>query len=65
MELVKSFKKVFRKSFCNICLTETKISKFDRLDLCSKCLEKVKEIELEDPVIISKEQIAGDIKNEL
>jgi hypothetical protein len=65
MELVKSFKKVFRKSFCSICLTETRVSKFDRLNLCSKCLEEVKEIELEDPVKISKEQISGGLKNEL
>lgn len=65
MELVKSFKKIFRKSFCSICLTETRVSKFDRLDLCSNCMEKVQKIKLEDPIKISKEQIAGGIKNEL
>ncbi len=65
MELVKSIKKVFRKSFCSICLTEGRVSKLDRLDLCTDCWEKVKKLELEKPIKISKEQIAGGIKNEL
>jgi hypothetical protein len=65
MELVKSIKKAFRKSFCSICLAETKVSKLDRLDLCPNCWEKVKKLESEEPIKISKEQIAGGIKNEL
>ncbi len=65
MELVKSIKKVFRKSFCSICLTEARVSKLDRLDLCPECWENVKKLELEEPIKISKEQIAGGIKNEL
>jgi hypothetical protein len=65
MELVKSIKKAFRKSFCSICLTETKVGKLDRLDLCPNCWKKVKKLESEEPIKISKEQIAGGIKNEL
>ena len=65
MELVKSIKTIFKKSFCSICLNETRVSKFDRLDLCPDCWEKVKKIEQEKPVKISKEQTAGGIKNEL
>jgi len=65
MELVKSIKKVFRKPFCSICLTETRVSKFDRLDLCQNCWEKVKKLESDESVKISKEQIAGGIKSEL
>jgi 5'-deoxynucleotidase YfbR-like HD superfamily hydrolase len=65
MELAKSIKKVFRKSFCSICLSETRVSKLDRLDLCSDCWEKVKKLESEEPIKILKEQIAGGIKNEL
>lgn len=42
MELVKSIKKAFRKSFCSICLTESRVNKFDRLNLCPDCWEKVK-----------------------
>ena len=65
MELVKSIKKAFAKKFCNICLTEVKVTKFDRLDICQDCLEKVKKLESEEPVKISKEQNAGGIKDEL
>ncbi len=65
MELAKSIKKVFRKSFCSICLNETRVSKLDRLDVCPDCWEKVKKLESEEPIKISKEQIAGGIKNEL
>ena len=65
MELVKSIKRVFRKSFCSICLSEGILSKFDRLEVCSSCLEKIKDIESEEPVKISKEQTAGGIKDEL
>ena len=65
MELAKSIKKVFRKSFCSICLSETRVSKLDRLNLCSDCWEKVKKMESEEAIKISKEQIAGGIKNEL
>lgn len=65
MELVKSIKKAFKKSFCSICLTETRVIKLDKLDLCTDCWEKVKKIESEEPVNISKEQIAGGIKDEL
>jgi orotidine-5'-phosphate decarboxylase len=32
---------------------------------CPSCLEKIKEIESEEPVKISKEQTAGGIKDEL
>ena len=65
MELVKSIKRVFSKSFCSICLSEGILSKFDRLKICSSCLEKIKETESEEPVKISKEQTAGGIKDEL
>jgi len=43
MELVKSIKRVFSKSFCSICLSEGKLSKVDRLEVCPSCLEKIKE----------------------
>jgi len=59
MELVKSIKRVFSKSFCSICLSEGRLSKFDRLEICQDCFEKVKKLESEWPVKISKEQIAG------
>lgn len=65
MELVKSIKKVFSKSFCSICLSEGRLSKLDRLDVCPSCLEKIKETESKEPVKISKEQTAGGIKDEL
>jgi 5'-deoxynucleotidase YfbR-like HD superfamily hydrolase len=65
MEVIKSLKKVFRKSFCSICLTEARVSKLDKLDLCSDCWGKIKKLESEEPVKISKEQTAGGIKNEL
>ena len=65
MDLAKSIKKVFRKLFCSICLTETRVSKLDRLDLCPDCWKKVKKLETEESVKISKEQFAGGIKNEL
>lgn len=65
MELVKSIKKTLRKSFCSICLAGSRVSKLDRLDLCPNCQEKVKKLESGDPIKISKEQIAGGIKNEL
>lgn len=65
MELVKSFKKIFRKSFCSICLGEQSLSKLDRLEVCQSCMKKIKEIESEGPVKISKEQTTGGIKDEL
>jgi len=65
MELVKSIKRVFGKSFCSICLSEGKLSKLDRLEVCPSCLENIKEMESEEPVKISKEQTAGGIKDEL
>lgn len=65
MELVKSIKKILGKSFCNICLSEVRLSKLGRLEVCPSCLEKIQEIESEEPVKISKEQTAGGIKDEL
>ena len=65
MELVKSIKKVFGKSFCSICLNEGRMIKWDKLDLCPDCWENVKKMELEENIKISKEQIAGGIKDEL
>ena len=65
MELVKSIKKVFAKKFCSICLTEGKTTKFDMLEICQDCFEKVKKLESEEPVKITKEQTAGGIKDEL
>jgi hypothetical protein len=65
MELVKSIKHAFAKKFCSICLTETKLTKFDRLEICQDCLEKVKKLESEEPAKISKDQTAGGIKDEL
>ncbi len=65
MELAKSIKKVFGKKFCNICLTEERITKLDRLELCQDCFEKVKKLQSEEPTKITKEQIAGGLKNEL
>ena len=65
MELVKTNKRVFSKSLCSICLSAGRLSKLDRLEICPSCLEKIKEIESEEPVKISKEQTAGGIKDEL
>jgi len=65
MELVKSIKKAFAKKICSICLDEVKLTKYDRLELCQDCFEKVKKLESEEPVKISKEQTAGGIKDEL
>ncbi len=65
MELVKSVKKIFGKFCCSICLSEGRLIKLDRLEVCTSCLEKIKKIESEGPVKISKEQIAGGIKDEL
>jgi hypothetical protein len=65
MELVKSIKKIFSKSFCSICLSEGRLSKLDRLEVCPPCLEKIKKMESEERVKISKEQLAGGIKDEL
>ncbi len=65
MELVESIKKVLGRSFCSICLNETRVSKFDRLDLCPDCWENVKKMESEESIKISKEQTAGGIKDEI
>ena len=65
MKIVKTIKKVFGKSFCNICLTEGKVTKYDKLELCDTCLKNVKNLESEEPFKISKEQKAGGIKDEL
>jgi hypothetical protein len=65
MELVKSIKKAFAKKICSICLAEVKLTRFDRLEICQDCFEKVKKLEAEEPVKISKEQTAGGIKDEL
>jgi hypothetical protein len=65
MELVKSIKNVFDKKYCNICLAEVKLIKYDRLEICHDCFEKVKKLESEEPVKISKEQTVGALKDEL
>ena len=31
--------------FCSVCLAEGKTKSYDRLQLCSKCYQKVKQIE--------------------
>ena len=52
--------------FCNICLSNTEIiTEYDRLSVCSKCLDNIEKLEPKDPVKLSKEQIAGGIKDEL
>lgn len=52
--------------FCDICLSNTEIiTEYDRLSVCSKCLDNIKKLEPEDPSKLSKEQIAGGIKDEL
>lgn len=48
MELVKSIKKALSKKFCSICLAQVKLIKFDRLEICQDCYEKVKKLELEE-----------------
>ena len=65
MKIVKKIKKVFGKSFCSICLSEGKLEQLDKLELCSNCFNKVKEMESEEPFKITKENIAGGIKDEL
>jgi hypothetical protein len=65
MELVKSIKSVFSKSFCSICLSEGILSKLDRLEVCHLVWKRLKKIESEEPIKISKEQTAGGIKDEI
>lgn len=50
---------------CSICITELSITKLDNLDLCQNCFENVKKLESEEPAKITKEQMAGGIKDEL
>ncbi len=58
--------KKLEKKFCNICLVKGKVKKIDKLELCSNCLKKVKELEAQgEPHKIGKENIAGGIKDEL
>ena len=64
MELVKFIQKAFGKK-CSICITEISVTKLDKLDLCQNCFENVKKLESEEPAKITKEQIAGGIKDEL
>ena len=65
MKIGKTIKKVFGKSFCSICFSEGKLRRLDKLELCEDCFNKVKEMESEEPFKISKENIAGGIKDEL
>ena len=65
MKVIKSIKSAFGKSFCNICLSETKVTRLDNLDICVGCLEKVKSMQNERPFEITKEQKPGGIKDEL
>ena len=65
MSFVKKIKHVFEKSYCNICLNEDGVKKYDKLDICQECLKKIKDLESEKPFDISKENIAGGIKDEL
>jgi len=54
------------QKYCNICLVKGKVKKIDKLELCSNCLKKVKELEAQgEPHKIGKENIAGGIKDEL
>jgi len=54
-------------SFCHVCLREIKeILEHDTLQVCSKCLSNIKRLELEKgQSSLSKEQIAGGLKDEL
>lgn len=64
-KVVDSIKNALGKSFCNICLSETWVHKYDDLELCSSCIKKVKELEKEPPFEIDKSQKAGALKDEL
>ena len=65
-KIFKSLKKKVGISFCNICLRETRVEKFDKLELCHDCLKKVKDLESKgDFSKIPKENVAGGIKDEL
>ncbi len=50
---------------CNICLSETRVTQLDNLDICAFCLEKVKSMEEDGPFEIKKEQRPGGISDEL
>ena len=54
-------------SFCHVCLKKTKdILEHNTLQVCSKCLSNIKRLESEKgQSILSKEQIAGGLKDEL
>jgi len=54
-------------SFCHVCLNETKeILEYNTLQVCSKCLSNIKRLELEKGQSrLSKEQVAGGLKDEL
>ena len=54
-------------SFCHVCLKETKeILEYNTLQVCSKCLSNIKRLESEKGQSrLSKEQIAGGLKDEL
>lgn len=51
--------------FCHICLNKTEILEYDKLHVCTKCLSNIKKLDKEKPSNLSKEQIAGGIKDEL
>lgn len=51
--------------FCNICLIQGKLYAYNKLNLCTQCFEKVKSMEKEERIKISKEQTAGGLKDEL
>jgi len=64
-KVLNSIKNVIGRPICNICLKEGPIQKLDKLDVCSTCLEKIRALESEQPIDVSKEQKAGGIKDEL
>lgn len=65
-KVFKSLKKKIGISFCNLCLREAKVEKLDKLELCSDCFKRVKELEAKNEIFkIPKENIAGGIKDEL
>ena len=50
---------------CDICLVNSKTKKLSGLNLCVECYDKVSKLQKTKPNKISKDQIAGGLKNDL
>jgi hypothetical protein len=50
---------------CHICLKKGKTKKSEGIHLCSPCYDKVLELQKTKPYKITKDQIAGGLKDEL